>query len=284
MIQIKDEEHHFAEPFAMTKQEQPKRGAPRPEIAEVTFHEIWSSLKAGLWDFRKAPQYGLFFSAFYALGGALLALLGAGTFVWTLALALGFPLVAPFAAVGLYEVSRRLEADEPLAWSDVLGVVWRERSRQLPWVGLVLALIFLFWSFFAHMSVALFLGVSTLGHLSLEAFLSTSDGKMLMAFQFAIGAGVAFLTFGLTAMSLPLLVDKEFDFITAMLISLRTVNRNRASLGLWALIIAITLFAAMLPAFLGLFVALPVLGHATWHIYRRALYHPMTKDADAAPQ
>ena len=250
------------------------QNVPRPEIGAVTFHEIWSSLKAGLWDFRSAPQYGLFFSAFYAIGGALLALLGAGTFIWTLALALGFPLVAPFAAVGLYEVSRRLEAEEPLNWSEILGVVWQERGRQLPWVGLVLALIFLFWSFFAHMSVALFMGVSALGHLSLDAFLATTDGKMLMAFQFLVGAAVAFLTFGLTAMSLPLLVDKELDFITAMMISLKTVNTNRGPLGLWALIIAVVLFLAMLPAFLGLFIALPVLGHATWHIYRRALYFP----------
>ena len=253
----------------------PMRPLPRPDIAEVRVSEVWSALKAGLWDFRRAPQYGLFFSAFYALGGALLAVLGAGTFLWTLALALGFPLIAPFAAVGLYEVSRRLEADEPLRWPDVLSVVWQERGRQLPWIGLVLALIFLFWSFFAHMSVALFLGVSTLGHLSLDAFLQTSDGKMLMAFQIAVGAAVAFLTFGLTAMSLPLLVDKDFDFVTAMLISLQTVNRNKLSLGLWALIIAMILGLAMVPAFLGLFLALPVLGHATWHIYRRALYHPM---------
>jgi uncharacterized membrane protein len=74
---------------------------------------------------------------------------------------------------------------------------------------------------------------------------------------------------------LPLLVDKEIDFVSAMLISLKTVSANKATLGLWALIIAVGLFAAMIPAFLGLFVVLPILGHATWHIYRRALYHPM---------
>ena len=129
MVQIKDGGHRGREADAMTSPDQ-TTGSPRPEIAEVTFHEIWSSLKAGMWDFRAAPQYGLFFSAFYAVGGCLLALLGAGTFIWTLALALGFPLVAPFAAVGLYEVSRRLEAEERLDWTGVLGVVWRERGRH----------------------------------------------------------------------------------------------------------------------------------------------------------
>lgn len=265
------------DPEVMTDTQDPV-SSPRPEIAEVTFHELWSALKAGLWDFRTAPGYGLFFSAFYVIAGILLTLISAGTFVWTLALALGFPLIAPFAAVGLYEVSRRIEADEPLVQREILGVVWRERRRQLPWMGLVLALIFLFWSFFAHMTVALFLGVSSFGNLSLDAFLATSDGKLLIAAQFLVGGAVAALTFGLTAVSLPLLVDKEIDFVTAMLISLSTVNRNRAVLGLWGLVIAVALFVAMWPAFIGLFIVMPVLGHATWHIYRRALYHPMADD------
>lgn len=249
--------------------------SPKPEIAKVTLHEIWTCLKFGLWDFRRAPGYGIFFAAFYAILGNVLTIVGAGTFLWTLALALGFPLVAPFAAVGFYEVSRRLEADEPLNRSEILGVVWSERRRQLPWIGVILALVFLFWSFFAHMMVALFLGVSSVGNTSLETFLATSDGRLMLAAQAAVGGAVAFLTFGLTAVSLPLLVDKEIDFVSAMIISMKTVNANKVTLGLWAVIIAVVVFAAMIPAFLGLFIALPVLGHATWHIYRRALYHPI---------
>ena len=249
--------------------------SPKPEIAKVTLHEIWTCLKFGLWDFRRAPGYGIFFAAFYAILGNVLTIVGAGTFLWTLALALGFPLVAPFAAVGFYEVSRRLEADEPLNRSEILGVVWSERRRQLPWIGVILALVFLFWSFFAHMMVALFLGVSSVGNTSLETFLATSDGRLMLAAQAVVGGAVAFLTFGLTAVSLPLLVDKEIDFVSAMIISMKTVNANKVTLGLWAVIIAVVVFAAMIPAFLGLFIALPVLGHATWHIYRRALYHPI---------
>jgi len=249
--------------------------SPKPDIAKVTFHELWTSLKFGFWDFKRAPLYGLMFAAFYAILGNVLTIVGAGTFLWTLALALGFPLVAPFAAVGFYEVSRRLEADEPLNRGEILGVVWSERRRQLPWIGVILAMIFLFWSFFAHMLVALFMGVSSVGNTSLEAFLATTDGRTMLAAQSAIGGAVAFLTYGMTAVSLPLLVDKEIDFVSAMLISLKTVNANKATLGLWALIIAVSLFIAMLPAFLGLFIALPVLGHATWHVYRRALYHPV---------
>ncbi|MEM6385819.1 MAG: DUF2189 domain-containing protein [Pseudomonadota bacterium] len=248
--------------------------SPKPEIGRVTLHDIGMSLNAGLSDFQRAPFYGVAFAAFYAVTGNLLTFVGAGTFLWTLVLALGFPLVAPFAAVGFYEVSRRLEAEEPLDRSAILNVIWSERRRQLPWIGVVLALIFLFWSFFAHMMVALFLGVSSVGNTSLEVFLTTADGRSMLAVQTAVGGIVAFLTFGLTAVSLPLLVDKEIDFVSAMLLSLKTVNANRVTFALWAAFIAFGLFLAMLPAFLGLFIVLPVLGHATWHIYRRALVHP----------
>lgn len=249
--------------------------SPPPDIARVTPPELWAALKAGITDFQTAPQFGFFFSAFYVAAGLLLWMIGAGTFLWTLAFALGFPLVAPFAAVGLYEVSRRIEAGEPLVWADVLGVVWNERRRQLPWVGVILALIFLFWSFFAHMTFAMFFGPSMLTNISTSWDLYlTQTGMTMLAVQAAVGAAVAFLVFGLTAVSLPLLVDKEFDFVTAMLVSLETVSKNKAVMGIWAVVVAATLFVAMLPAFLGLFVALPVLGHATWHLYRRALYHP----------
>ncbi len=246
-----------------------------PEIATVTLPELWSALKAGLWDFRTAPAFGIAFSAFYVVAGLILWWIGAGTFLWTLAFALGFPFVAPFAAVGLYEVSRRIEADEPLVWREVLGVVWSERRRQLPWMGAILAIIFLFWSFFAHMTFAMFMGLGTLTNVntSWEAYL-TPNGLTMMAMQFVVGAGVAFLVFGLTAVSLPLLVDREIDFVTAMLTSLRTVSRNRFVMGVWAFFIAASILVSLTPAFLGLFIALPVLGHATWHLYRRALYFP----------
>ena len=250
---------------------------PRPpatRIGTLTFHEVWSALKAGLWDFRTAPLFGLFFSAFYVVAGLALWWVGAGTFLWTLAFALGFPLVAPFAAVGLYEVSRRIEADEPLSWPGVLGVVWAERGRQLPWMGAILAMIFLFWSFFAHMAVALALGPSSLSGDPLAVMMASQTGRVMMVLQVVVGGAVAFLTFGLTVLSLPHLVDREVDFVTAMLTSLRAVAANRGPMILWAAIVAVLLLAAMLPLFLGLFVVLPVLGHATWHLYRRVLYAP----------
>lgn len=247
-----------------------------PEIGTVTFAELRSAIQLGARDFARAPFFGLFFSSLYVAGGLLLVLSGAGTFAWTLMLSLGFPLIAPFAAVGLYEVSRRLEVGEPLDWPSVIGVVWRERGRQVPWVGAILVIVFLFWSFFAHMSVALFLGSMTITNISTswEVF-NSFQGQLLIGFEVLVGGLVALLVYSLTVVSLPLLLDREIDFVTAMIVSVKTVAHNKFVLLGWAAIIACMLFVAMLPYFLGLFVALPILGHATWHLYRRALYFPI---------
>jgi uncharacterized membrane protein len=250
--------------------------SPVPLIGELTLRELWVVLKAGLYDFRRAPQFGIFFSAVYVLGGFLMIWLGAGEVTWTLATSLGFPLAAPFAAVGLYEVSRRLENGEPLVWSEVLGVVWMERGRQIPWAGAIIVIYFLFWTFLAHMIFALFMGLSTATNVtsSWEMFL-TQNGLTMIAVQMVVGGVLAFFLFSLTVVSLPLMLEKEIDFISAMLLSIRTVSENLAVMLVWALIIAVLTLIALVPWFLGLFVVLPVLGHATWHLYRRALYDPV---------
>lgn len=249
--------------------------SPVPDIAQVSLYELWTALKAGIWDFRRATAFGLFFSAFYVAAGLLLVWLGAGALTWTLTLSLGFPLVAPFAAVGLYEVSRRIEADEPLHWAPVLAAVVREKDRQLPWLGVILVLIFLFWSFFAHMLFALFVGPSQMFHPIGIGWLLSAQGLPLVAIELLAGGLVAAFTFAITVVGLPLLVDKELDFVTAMLISLRATRANLGVFSVWAAIVAALLLLAMLPLFLGLFLVLPVLGHATWHIYRRVIYHEL---------
>lgn len=249
--------------------------SPLPEIGQVTVAELRASLKAGISDFRRAPGYGLAFSAVYVIAGIALVLLGAGTLTWTLTLSLGFPLVAPFAAVGFYEISRRLEAGEALDAASIFGVVLAERRRQVPWLGAMLVIIFLFWSFFAHMLFAMFVGPSSLFEPVELSWLLTPEGATHSAIQLVVGGAVAFFTFSVTVVALPLLMEKEVDFVSAMLLSLRTVAANLPVMLIWALIIAVILIVAMLPMFLGLFLALPVLGHATWHLYRRALYDPV---------
>ncbi len=243
-----------------------------PQTATVTLRDLAASLRAGWHDFRRAPAYGLFFSFVYAVAGLFLVRLGAGTATWTLAVSLGFPLVAPFAAVGLYETSRRLEKGEPLNWAGILGVVIREKDRQLPWAGAVIVIYFLFWTFLAHMIFALFMGPGAMTNAttSFDIYL-TPIGLAMIATELLVGGIFAFVLFALTVVSLPLLLEKEVDFVTAMLLSMAFVRKNLPAMLVWSFFVAVLLFAGMLPYFLGLLVVLPVLGHATWHLYRRAL-------------
>lgn len=260
----------------MNEQPAAPPAAELPEIGRVTLTELVTVLKMGWHDFRRAPLFGLFFSAVYVVAGFALVMFRADSLVWTLTVSLGFPLVAPFAAVGLYEVSRRLESGEPLRWGPILGVMARERQRQIPWIGAILVIGFLFWTFLAHMIFALFLGLSALTEVSasLDA-LWTPNGLAMIAVELVVGGAFAFLLFSLTVVSLPLLLEKELDFVTAMIVSVGVVRENLFVMSVWAWIIALLAIVGMAPLFLGLFVVLPVLGHATWHLYRRALYDPV---------
>jgi len=245
-----------------------------PGIRQVSRADVLAALRAGWRDFLRAPQFGLFFSAVYVAGGWLVfyALTVNGALWWTLPAAAGFPILGPFVAVGLYEVSRRLEAGRPLDWPGILGVIWRERGRQIPSMAAVVVIFFLFWNFLAHMIFALFLGLEVMTNVtsSLAVFL-TPNGLMMLAVGTAVGAVFAGVLFAITVVGLPLLLDREIDFVTGMITSFNTVTENPVVMLGWGAAIGALLFLGMLPGFLGLFVVLPVLGHATWHLYRRAL-------------
>ncbi|PWJ12447.1 DUF2189 domain-containing protein [Jannaschia seohaensis] len=250
---------------------QPETGPTAGDPSRLTLPDLGAVLGAGLSDFRRAPLFGLFFASAYVLGGLILTGLGAGPLTWTLAMCLGFPLAAPFLAVGLYEVSRRLEAGEPLSWPAILGVVWAERNRQMPWIGAMILIYLLFWSFLSHMIFALFMGpTALLGPPTELAAYTSGAGLAMVATQLVLGGVIAFLLFALTVIGLPMLLDREVDFVTAMLRSLALTRANLGVMLVWAALIAVATLAGMLPVFLGLFVVMPVLGHASWHLYRRA--------------
>ncbi|ALI54665.1 DUF2189 domain-containing protein [Celeribacter marinus] len=256
----------------MTQITEHAQAAPLPQVARLEFRDLRECLAAGWHDFRRAPQFGLFFSAVYVLIGLGFVVFNAGTVLWTFAMSLGFPLFAPFAAVGLYEVSRRLERGGAMDWYKVLGIVKAEKDRQIPWMGAIIVIYVLFWSFLAHMIFALFMGISNLTNISssYEAFL-TPTGLSMIAVELGVGAVLAFVLFSLTVTSLPHLLDKEVDFVTAMILSFKVVTSNFVVMMSWAILVASLTLIAMAPLFLGLLIVLPVLGHATWHLYRRAL-------------
>jgi uncharacterized membrane protein len=245
-----------------------------PEVNEVDLSDLKASLALGWRDFTRAPVLGLVFSAVYVLGGWLIAwaMTSKGQVWWTLPASAGFPILGPFIACGFYEISRRLETGEPLNAGEIFGVILRQKDRQIPAMAAVIVVYFLFWNFLSHMIFALFLGNATMTNVSssLDVFLSR-EGLMMLAFGTLVGAAFATLLFCLAVVSLPMLLDRDVDFVTAMLTSFALVRENpRVMLG-WGALIAAGLFVGMLPGFLGLLVVLPLFGHASWHLYRRAI-------------
>ncbi len=248
-------------------------GAAPVEVArDLTEQDLRAALSAGWQDFKANPAFGLFFAAFYVAGGLLLyfGLFARGDAAWFIPIAAGFPLFAPFAAVGLYEVSRRREAGEKMDWGAVLGALRGRGDEQLLVMGVVVLLVFGFWIILARGIFAIFMAQSGIGAESLFVLGSASGIGMLLTGSI-VGAVVAGVLFAITVVSLPMLMDRDVDFVSAIIVSLETVRANPQVMLKWAAIIAAGLFVAMIPLFLGLFVALPVLGHATWHIYRRAV-------------
>ena len=247
---------------------------PMPEILQLDMSDLKSVLRSGWSDFQSAPLFGLFFAAVYVVGGWLIywAMTTKGQIWWTIVAGAGFPILGPFIACGFYEVSRRIEKGEPLKWGEVLGVIFRQKDRQIPTMAAIIVVFFLFWNFLAHMIFALFLGKATLTNIStsLDVFL-TAQGLTMLAFGTVVGAIFAAVLFALTVVSLPLLLDRDVDFITAMIASWSLVAANPTIMFIWAALIAVSLFAGMITGFLGLFFVLPVFGHATWHLYRRSL-------------
>ncbi len=249
--------------------------APTFEIKNATIADLRSALAMGIRDFLNAPLFGLFFGSVFAVGGLVLfySIFRLQVFWLAYPLVIGFSLVGPFAATGLYEVSRRLEQDKPLVWSEVLGVIWLQHRREFGWMAFVTLFIFWIWMYQIRTLVAVFFGFAGFADLSgfLEAVFTTSNGWTFLLVGHLVGAIISLALFVLTVISCPLLLDREVDFVTAMLTSIRSVLASPVVLVLWGGFVVLAVMLSAVPAFLGLLVVLPVLGHATWHLYRRLI-------------
>ncbi len=257
------------------RQEYTEYVAPKmPGINKVTWGIIGESLRKGLADFFRAPIYGLFFGGFFAAGGlAILFFLNVLDTLWLiLPIMIAFPLIGPFAATGIYEVSHKLSTGEPITWKGILLTVFSQRERQTGWIAFVVLFIFWVWIYLIRVLIAIFMGFGTPSTLSgfVDAVLTTSNGMAFLATGTLIGAVLALILFSATVISMPLILDTELDFVSAMITSFKTVAASPIPMLGWGVVITLLTLLAMAPAFLGLIVVFPILGHATWHLYKAA--------------
>lgn len=243
-----------------------------PIVRRIAAADIAEAIGQGLRDFQAAPFYGLMFGALYAAGGILIVLsvTALGMVYLAYPLAAGFALIGPFVAIGLYEVSRRRESGEAVTLSAVWSTM-RSRS-EIGWMAFVTLFIFILWMYQVRLLIALFLGLnasfSSL-HEFITVILTTSEGLLFLMVGNMVGAALSLILFSLTVVSFPLLLERDVDFVTAMITSVRAVVMSPVPMIGWAAVIVVLLILSALPFFLGLIVTLPVLGHATWHLYRR---------------
>lgn len=231
------------------------------------------ALRAGWRDLFNSPQYGLAVGGLYAVAGwaMVLMLLVLGLPYLVYPTVMGFALVAPFAASVLYDVSRRLENGHPVSWRLVLESVRQTSRRDLRWMALVNAFALFLWLDIAAMLFFGFMGLRKLDAALMAEILTTPHGLMFLLIGHAAGAVIAFSIFSISVVSFPMLFDRDVDFVTAMVTSVRTVRANLLVMTYWCVLIAALMGLSVLTLFVGLIVILPLLGHATWHLYRRAI-------------
>jgi len=246
--------------------------SPPPAVRHIEVMDLGHVLARGLDDFAAYRTDVIFLCVFYPLVGLVLARLAFGYDLLPLIfpLASGFALVGPLAAVGLNEMSRRREAGMAITWADAFGVFRSPSFGAIVMLGLVLMAIFLLWLVAAEAIYQITLGPAPPASLAGFAHdvLATPAGWTMISLGVGVGFLFALLVLAISVISFPLLLDREAGVDTAVLTSIRAVLTNPGPMAAWGLIVTGGLVIASIPFFLGLIIVMPVLGHATWHLYR----------------
>jgi uncharacterized membrane protein len=249
--------------------------AAAPVIRTIGLSDLHRALQRGWEDFKAVPSHAIVLCIIYPVLGLMLARAVHGYSVLPLLfpLAAGFALLGPFAALGLYEMSRRRERGEQATAWDALEVVRSPSFGAMLGLGVLLLALFVTWVataqaiYIAAFGYAGATGVSDFA----ERVLTTPQGWWLIVVGCGVGFLFALLALCISVVSFPLMLDRHAGAGDAMVTSLRAVARNPVSMAAWGLIVAVLLVAGSLPAFLGLAVVIPLLGHATWHLYRETI-------------
>lgn len=265
----------------------PTQPARLPVVRSIGLRDLGHALSKGWDDFRAMPTHVIFLSLIYPIAGIALwrATFGYDVVPLLYPLAAGFALIGPFAAIGLYELSRRRELGLDTSWKHAFDIVHSPSIWSIAALGLFLLALFGVW-----LAVANGIYVANFGYrqpTSLQEFadmvLRTPQGHNMIVVGNAVGFLFALAAFALSAVSFPLLLDRNVGVHVAIATSVAAILKNPVIMAIWGVIIAVALFLGSLPLFFGLAIVMPVLGHATWHLYRRVVepdtsprpeYHP----------
>jgi uncharacterized membrane protein len=244
---------------------EPKPDFPRPRQVDAGAPFQW--IRLGLADLRACPGASLFYGLCFALAGYLIAWILRDQPQYLAAAGAGFLLLAPALSIGIYEISRRRERNEPCSLAPTL-TAWRANMANIGLFSLVLLVIFLVWARASLVTFALFFTGAMPDMRSMLIQLSNPENLDFVLAWLVVGAVFALLVFAISVVSIPLMMNRRNDAVTAALVSLQVVAKNPGAMAMWAAIIAWAGAAGLLMGFLGIIVVAPLLGHATWHAYR----------------
>jgi uncharacterized membrane protein len=246
-----------------------------PRVRKIETADLWDALARGFEDFKAKPSHLVFLGMLYPIFGLCLAALTFSGDAMPLLFPLvsGFALIGPFAAVGLYEISRRRELGLDTSWQHAFDVLRSPSTPSILALGLVLMAIFAVWLGAAQMLYGWLYG--NYAPASYVAFLSevltTPRGWALIILGHIVGLIFAVLVLSISVVAFPLLLDRDVGAGTAVETSVKAVMQNPRTMAIWGLVVAGLLIVGSVPFFAGLAVVVPVLGHATWHLYRKVV-------------
>jgi uncharacterized membrane protein len=246
-----------------------------PVVRKIGLSDLREALSRGLDDFMAMPSHLVFLGLIYPIAGVCLAALTFSNNALPLLypLATGFALVGPFAAIGLYEISRRRELGMEASWQDAFDVLKSPSIPSIAALGVLLLVIFLAWLTTARMLYQSLFGYAVPASYSqfINDVLTSPQGMSLILAGNALGFVFAVVVLSISVISFPLLLDRDVGAAVAIQTSIKAVLVNPLVMAAWGLIVAAALLVGSLPLFVGLAIAMPVLGHATWHLYRRVV-------------
>ncbi len=246
-----------------------------PAVRAIGAADLWDSVVKGAGDFTAAPTHVVFLAVIYPVIGLILGrvMLGYDMLPLVYPLITGFALVGPIAAMGLYELSRRREQGLDVSVGRALDVFQSPSFGAIARLSLLLLAIFLGWLFLARSLYVSLFGVAVPASVAdfANQVLTTPAGTQLIVVGNGLGFLIAVAVLTISVVSFPLLLDRKVSAATAVRTSVRAVLASPLTMALWGIFVVAALILGALPFFFGLCVVLPVLGHATWHLYRKAV-------------